>query len=84
MTLCDMKKRCWLKMLDSLLVHLLFSGALASLQSTGAQGIKSQEQVQHENAKEHAIPGPTTSLLHRLLCVPLVVSCSSSCLLMPP
>ena len=35
------------------------SGALASLQSTGAQGIESQEQVQHENAKEHAIQGPT-------------------------
>ena len=37
---------------------------LSSLQSTGAQGIESQEQRQHENAKEHAIPGPTTSLLH--------------------
>ena len=36
---------------DSLLVHFLFSGALASLQSTGAQCIESQEQVQHQNAK---------------------------------
>ena len=33
---------------------------LASSQSTGPKGIQSQEQVQHENAKEHAIPGPTT------------------------
>ena len=32
---------------------------LASLQSTGAQGTESQEQVRHENA----IPGPKTSLL---------------------
>ena len=35
-----------------------------AIQSTGAQNIESQEQVQHENAKEHAIPGPTTSLPH--------------------
>ena len=37
---------------------MLSSGALASLQSTGAHSIESQEQVQHENEKEHAIQGP--------------------------
>ena len=77
-------------------VPTLVLGVLASLQSTGAQSIQSQEQVQHENEKEHArqgvracfvtidrgaknrtsrasatperrehaIQGPTTSLLH--------------------
>ena len=33
----------------SLLVHLVFAGALASLQSTWAQSIEYQEQVHHEN-----------------------------------
>ena len=35
----------------SLLMLLFFSGAIALIQSTGAQSIGSQEQVQHENAK---------------------------------
>ena len=40
---------------------------------SGAQSTESREQVQHENAKERAIQGPTTSLLHPTRWFPALV-----------